>query len=166
MAKKSIINNFSVSCGIVSTICFLISRYVSKNPLELIHILDNNILPPTWLFSILFVFWYFLIGYSSGEVMFSSSRGFNSGSAIFSAYRGGIFLTVCFFMGLVWYPLFFSCNHLMLSLVISIILFLSSVLCTSNWYAVKPRCAAIITTSYSIWAFYIVFISLSVIIQN
>ncbi len=167
MVRRSMFNNLSICFGAISAICCIISRYVSNSPLELIHLIDNrNIIPSILLFNILSVSLYFLIGTASGGIICASSKKLNLGMSLSAAYRGGLFFITSFFLGLIWYPLFFSCEHLMLSLVVSFISLISAIICASNWSCVNPRSSSVIMVSFCIWMFYIMFISLSVIIQN
>ncbi len=167
MRKITLFNNLSLCFGTASTVCCIVSRSISKNPLELMHMIESrNIIPSLWILNLFSLIWYFLIGLALGAIIQASSEQYNLGPSILSAYRGGLFFTICFFLSLIWYPIFFSCEHLILSVLISFLALISSIICAANWCTVTPRSGAAIMTSFSIWSFYIMFISLFVAVQN
>ncbi|MBE6584185.1 MAG: tryptophan-rich sensory protein [Ruminococcaceae bacterium] len=160
--NTSIINGTSLFCGIISAVCAFFARMLSGSPLDMVHKLEGiDILPPIWIFNLLSVAWYFLIGAAAGAVIHGVNKGCVRGKEEIWAYRGGIFFSVTFFSGLIWYPLFFVGEALFFSLVTSIIITLSAVLCAYFWFGAKINNAALIMSAYTIWTFYVLIVNLS-----
>ena len=164
MAKKtSLFNGASLVCGIAAVGCFLISRMLSGSPLDMIHKLEAlNVLPPVWLFDLLMLSWYFMIGAALGIVLAGINNGCLCGRNEIKAYRGIAFFLIAFFCGLIWYPAFFAGQALFISLLISILTSVCAVCCAYNWFGADQNGAGVIMSGYAIWSIYILIINLSV----
>lgn len=168
MRKKSfLINNFSILGGAICIIFAFIAQKISDPPIDMLHKIQNrNIIPPMWLFNILFIFWFFLLGVSAGAEFFITQQRLNTYQREISAYQGGLFFICTLFLSSVWYPLFFSGDCLFLSVIVSALSLICIIICTAFWLKTYVLTPAIITLGFSVWSFYILFVSISVFIVN
>ena len=163
----SSINKFSVICGITSFAICLISRILYDTPFGMLHVVKGvSLLPPVWLFNIISYIWFFLIGFAAGSLIDKTSRGMNSGNIQISAYRGGIFYIISFFLSIIRYHVFFIDQMLFLSLTLSAICMICALICAVNWRGVIPALSCFIMYCFTIWQFYLFFVSLSVFLNN
>ena len=161
--KKSIINGVSLVCGIAGCVFALVCLMLSGSPIDMIHKLNNiGVLPPMWIFDLMILLWYFLIGAALGGVIKSISVGGNCGSGTVSAYKGIAFFLITFFMGLIWYPVFFVSQAIFISLLVSIISSVAAMLCAYSWLGSGENAEGVIIAAYSIWTVYVFIINLSV----
>lgn len=161
--KKSIINGVSLVCGIAGAVFAFICRTLSGSPIDTLHKLSNiNVLPPIWIFNLLSVVWYFLISAAAGSVIKNIADGSLCGRSEAAAYRGIAFFLISFFMGLIWYPVFFISQAVFIALVISLVTTLTSVLCAYSYFSAGENAAGVIMAAYSIWTVYIFVINFAV----
>ena len=165
--KNSILNGNSLLYGIICAISYIACMAFFGTPLEMIHIIRGiNILPPIWLFNLLSVFWFFLIGVAAGAIAGSTGRKLNTGKSEIYSYKGGLFFLICFFTSLIRYYLLFFAGKLFMSLIISIICLVCSFLCTSLWIYANPKISSVIMFLFSIWQIYLFFVNLSIFLLN
>ena len=165
--KVSIINGMSLICGIVAAVFAFVARLLSGSPLDMIHKLEGlEILPPIWIFNLLSVAWYFLIGAAAGCVIVSIKSRCTCGREEIWAYKGGLCFLFAFFCGLIWYPVFFVGEALFFSFLTSVIVTLSAVLCAYFWFGAKINKSALIMSAYAIWSFYMLVVNVSVLFRN
>ena len=161
--RSSIINGVSLIGGIVGAVFAFISRMLSGSPIDMLHKLgDVGVMPPIWIFNLLSVAWYFLIGAAAGNVIKNIADGSLCGRSEAAAYRGLAFFLVAFFMGLIWYPVFFVSQAIFISLLVCLITTLTSVLCAYAWLSAGETAAGVIVAAYSIWTVYIFIINFSI----
>lgn len=168
MAKSThIINKTSLALGIISAIICFISKAVSPSPFELIHILNvYDIMPPIWIFNLLSLIWYFLIGFGAGIVAYGISYCYTSGHQEILAYKGGLYFVSTFFLFLLWYPMFFSGRSLLISFLLILAAMICSIMCSCYWFKSKNSVAGLMMAAFAIWTFYVMFINLSVWVRN
>ncbi len=165
--KNSIFNGSAFWCGIACATSGFVCATIFGTPFEMIHMLGGmNILPPIWIFNLLYTAWFFLIGIAAGSVINSTVRRYNAGSSEIAAYKGGIFFLVCFFLSLIRYYLFFFSGKLFISLLLSVISMMCSLICAFTWHKVQPKISSVAMFAFSIWQFYIFFVNLSVFLHN
>ena len=89
----------------------LLSRFLCRPPYFTLKMLGlSHISPPPFLMSIVWTFWYALIGFCLGVVLSCKV----SGKQV-HVYKGSMYLIVSLVFNLVWYPLFFGGNAFFLA---------------------------------------------------
>ena len=152
--------------GGISALCCFISRTSFGSPLNMIHLTQGiGILPPLWIFNFLSIFSCFLMGISFGLIVDEIVRGFNSGLKEICAYRGALFLSFSFFSFLLWFPLLFFAEKLVLSFIVSVIALISLLICAIEWRKLTPPHACAVLFINAVWMFYIMFASLSILLN-
>lgn len=167
MSKKtSLINGLSLAFGIAGAVCVFISRVLSGSPLDMIHKLEGiDVLPPIWIFNLLSAAWGFLICAALGAVIKRINDGGGFGQSEMHSYRGIAFFLVTFFMGLLWYPVFFAAQAIVIALLISLVTTVFAVCSAYDWFCAENNSPAVIMSAYSIWSIYILIINFSVLLQ-
>jgi len=168
-SKKGIkgihLNSTSLICGVAYMVIVLLVRLLSHNPYDMIHKLNcTDILPPMWLFNFLSLIWGWLVGYAAGLIICRMHCNLDVYNVL-ASYRGGLFYVALLFLGLIWYPLFFSGENLLVSLVISLLMVLCSIICFYFWKKVDTGSALIVLT-YTFWLTYIMVINVSISLHN
>ncbi len=165
-SRNNLFNGISLVCGTICSFFFIGSIIVSGSPFDMIHKLNvGNILPPMWLWGFLNLIWGFLVGYAAGLIIFEFLCNKGHGEREICVYKGGLFfLSALYFFGL-HYPLFFVGEKLFVALLAVLIAAACACLCAFFWSKVSAL-ATVIMGSYAFWLFYVVFVTLSIIVQN
>jgi len=165
-SRNNLFNGISVVSGAVCSIFCIGSIIVSGSPFEMIHKLNvGNILPPMWLWGFLTLIWGFLIGYAAGLIIVEAVCNKGHSEREICAYKGGLFFLVSLFFFVLHYPLFFVGERLFVALLAVLIAAVCVCLCACFWSRIAAL-ATVIMTSFALWLFYVVFVTLSVIVQN
>ena len=163
---KAHLNNITLTCAIFAAAVCAITMWLSGSPYEMIHKLDQrNVLPPVWLWRLTNLIWFFLLGLGAGRIVSEVCGGCISGEREISANKGGLFFITTMFCSLIHYPLFFSAERIFFSLVVVLFAVICSLLCTVIWSKISPW-ASLITSAYSLWLFYTIFINACLLFQN
>ncbi len=164
--KSVIFNTTSLICGIVNMVLCLIVRIVSGSPFEVIHRLNcNDILPPIWIFNLLWLIASFCVGFSAGIIINAIlCRRINGRDEIF-AYRGGLCFVALVFLAVIWYPLLFIKEAVFLSLLIAILSAVCSFVCALEWVRIE-KCAGVVVFIYSFWLLYVMIINFALLFHN
>lgn len=170
MSRTSTRNNrlggISLICGIICSLLVAVSIAISGSPFEMIHKLNvSNILPPMWLWGFLSFVWGFLIGTAAGSVINGVILDKAHNERELRAYQGGLLFLAGLFFFVMHYPLFFVAERLFFALVTVLISLVCTCLCTLTWSRVSVY-AAIVMASFAFWLFYVLFVTLSIIVQN
>ena len=101
---------------IVSIFTFLfigiLVRALSGSPLYMMRLSDiHDILPPIWVFILVWSIWYVLLGFCFGFVIGGSFPGRRT-----EKFKGSLCLVVMMVFNYIWYPLFFSAKTPFLAL--------------------------------------------------
>ncbi len=156
----------SLVYGGICALCCFVSRTAFGSPLNMIHLTQSiGVLPPLWLFNVLSIVGCFLMGISFGWIVDEIVRGFNSGLKEICAYRGALFLSFSFFLFLLWFPLLFCAERLFLSFIASVIALISLLICAIEWRKLTPIHASAVLFIDTVWMFYIMFVSLSILLN-
>lgn len=91
----------------------LISRLLSGSPLRMLHITGARaIVPPVWLFMLVWLAWYLLLGFCFGFILGSEPVGKSV-----HKYKGCFWFIVMMIFNVLWYPLFFKAGMIFLALI-------------------------------------------------
>lgn len=161
--NRTSINILQLICGAACLICCLISRIIGGNTFDTVYRLSQyDIIPPMWIFNLLSMIWYFLMGMAAGTVICLISKNTICGVNTAIAYKGMSYFTACFFFGLIWYCQFFVNEAIFLSLLISFMALVCSSICAYHWFECRGGLSAVIMLGNSLWSFYIAFLNLSI----
>ena len=150
-------------CGCITGAFCLLSRTLFGNPLGTIHLIEKtNLLPPLWIFNLLSVCTCFLVGMSFGWIADHVISGNNAGQRAVCAYRGALYLSVSFFLFVIWFSVLFYGQRFFVSLVLSVVALICSLACAVEWGRLIPTRASLIVYLNTVWLFYIMLLSLSV----
>lgn len=164
--KNMLFCKTAMLCGTVYTALCIGVRIMAGSPYGMIHKLDSaELIPPIWIFNLLWMFWSFLSGASAGMLIQMVSTGRISGRGEIFAYRGGLFFISLLFFSLIWYPVLFINEALFLSLCIALASVICSGVCAYTWYAAN-KTACLIMTAYTVWLIYVLLVNLSVFVHN
>lgn len=165
--KPSVLNSISLICGTMSVVCLLICKIISGNPLEMIHKLNGfNIFPPIWIYNLLSIIWFFMIGLAAGAIIYECSIHRMNTAEELCACKGGLFFIASFFLSLIWQPVFFSLESIFLSLIVCFISIICSGICSGWWFKTTSKACATIIFAYTIWLVYIFIVNLSILFHN
>lgn len=165
-SRNNLFNGISLVCGTICSIFFIGSMIISGSPFEMIHKLNvGNILPPMWLWGFFTLIWGFLGGYAAGLIIFEAVRNKAHSEREICAYKGGLFFLAALFFFVLHYPLFFVGEKLFVALLAVLIAAACACLCAFFWSRIAAF-ATVIMASYAFWLFYVVFVTLSIIVQN
>ena len=161
---KSIINVTGLICGAVCAACAFLSRTISGNAFDMAHkIQDLGVMPSMWIFNLLSVIWYFVIGVAIGMAVQGSDGACRENTL--EIYRGGLFFVTAFFLGLIWYPMFFVTQVLFLALLVSIILTACAVVCAYAWFKAGIGISGVAMSAFSVWSLYVVVINFATLMS-
>ena len=156
----------AIICGLACAAIYLTVRIICDSPYDMIHKLDSaELIPPMWIFNILWMIWGFLSGVAAGSLIQAISDGRIIGREEIFAYKGGLFFISCFFLSLIWYPLMFVNQSLFLSLCTALSSAICSVICACIWKRVNNS-SCIVMSAHSIWLFYVFIVNFSVFVHN
>lgn len=163
---RSILNGTSAVCGIISVVVWITVRALAGSPYDLLHKLNAyDVFPPIWLYSLLCLFWSFLVGFGAGILINEALCKRLQGGAELTACKGGLFFLAAFFFSFAHYPLFFTCEALLISLIVVLLSVICSAACAFYWSKVC-KTASLILCAFSLWQIYIFFITLSVSVHR
>ena len=163
----SIINKFTLCCSIISFTVCLVSRISFDIPIGMLHIVKGIcLLPPIWIYNLISYAWFFLIGLAFGALLDKTLKGINGGNDEIAVYKGGIFFITSLFLGLIHYHIFFIAEMLFLAFLVSAMCMMSALITATLWRYVRPKVSCFIMYCFTIWQFYLFFVSLSVFLNN
>lgn len=137
-------------------------KILTPIPLTLMHRLrPSDVFPPLWLFNLLSMLWYFLLGFAAGSAFDSAASGRAGGRGEIRIYKGGLFFVALLFLSLIWYPLFFIGERFFLALLLVLLSIASSVLCAVIW-SKHSVSVGITVAAFALWQVYSAFLNLSV----
>lgn len=169
LRTSSKINRFggvSLICGIICSLLCAGSVLISGSPFEMIHKLNvGHALPPMWLWGFLSFVWGFLVGSAAGTVIAETFCSKAHNEREICAYKGGLFFLGALFFFALHYPLFFVAERLFFAMVSVLIALACACLCALFWSKVSIY-ATVIMVSFAFWLFYVLFVTLSIIVQN
>lgn len=165
-SRNNRLGGISLICGIICSLFFAGSIAISGSPFEMIHKLNvGNILPPMWLWGFLSFVWGLLIGTASGSVITEVICNKAHNEREICAYKGGLLFLIALFFFSVHYPLFFVAERLFFALFAVLIALVCACLCALFWSKVSVY-ATVVMASFAFWLFYVLFVTLSIIVQN
>lgn len=151
---KSLIISLIISLGVGG-----LSSILTKNSSEIYNSLNRPPLsPPSWLFPIVWIILYILMGISS-YIIYESSVDTKTKNKALTIYL--LQLAVNF----VWPILFFNLEMFLFSFVWLIFLIVLVLYMTVSFYNIKPL-AAYLQIPYIIWLFFAAYLNLMVYILN
>ncbi len=163
--KRELFDKGGMICGLIYGVIGLLVKIFSDSPFNMIHILGaDEFLPPLWIFNLLSLFWFFISGICLYKAIQGKCTGRSHSGRQMAVYKGSLFFICMFFLSLIWYPVFFSGKSLFISMIVSLLCFLSSFLCAVSWrqlstYAFLGLCAN------GVWLMYIFFVNLIVMLK-
>ena len=151
--------------ALISMLLCLSVRLASQIPLELLHSLQStDALPPLWLFNLFSLAWSLLIGFAAGITVCEILSGRAHGQREILVYQGGLLFVAMIILANVWYPIFFSCGRLIVSLLLSVVTVALASVCALIWSRVSVT-SGVIIGAYALWLTYVLFLNLSVIFK-
>ena len=156
----------SVTLGIICVILKIISLLISDSPYDMIHKLDkNNIIPSMWIWNLASIFMVFLAGIAAGIIATEVSMGRLDIKKERFAYRGALYFISMIFLSVIHYPLFFSCERILISFLISIITLICATACAVLWSSVASK-ATLLMGANAFYCVYVAFINLNILAIN
>ena len=150
----------AVLCGTLTLAAAMLTRAWAGAPYDGIHRMGiGEVIPPVWLMALLWLLWYFGLGAVCGGVLTSH------GGCSIGAWRGACFFVIMIFLGLVWYPLFFSRCALGLCVLLTVLLIGLCVLCALNWQNLSLAAAAVLYL-HALWLIYMLVLQVACVFRT
>lgn len=166
LMSGSLLNRTNFISGIICALFYFISRVICGNGLDMVHKLSGfEILPPMWIFNAIFLVFYFIIGIAIGGMIHGISLRQIRGEEEICAYKGGLFFISSFFLGITWFPIFFVFQSLFFSVLCALSALMCALVCAFHWYKTANKISPTLMATFSVWMFYIMFLSLSAAIR-
>lgn len=156
------IDGIPVIAGVVCvSLAGLLSRFLSGSPLPVLHIIGmKQALPPTWVFFLIWLFSYLVLGFCFGAVLGSRALGKEV-----NKYKGSFFFTVMIVFNIVWYPLFFKAGAFFFALIDILFIILFCFL-TAVQYMKVNKIFGICMFIHMIWLLYCFILNFTAFIKT
>ena len=162
----SLFNRTNIISGTACALFYFISRIICGNGFDMLHKLSEfDILPPIWIFNAIFLIFYFIIGIAAGAMIHGVSLQQIRGEGETCAYRGGLFFISSFFLGIIWFPLFFIFQSLFFSVLCALSALMCALVCAFQWYKTVNKSSPTLMATFAVWMFYILFLSISAAVR-
>ena len=110
----------------------ILSRVLSGSPLYMLRLTGLwHKVPRSWVFVLIWTFWYALLGFIFGFVLGSRQTGKEV-----HKYKGSLWFVIMLVFNFIWYPLFFKAGTVFLALVDSALILFFCVLAALEYYKV------------------------------
>ena len=140
---------------IIVLLAGMLSRLLSGSPIYMLRFTGLwHRVPKAWMFTIIWTFWYVLLGFCFGFVLGSKTivREVHK-------YKGSLWFVVMMVFNIIWYPLFFKAGAVFLSLVDVALIILFCFL--AAWEYLKLyKFIGVMMLSHILWLFWCFFINL------
>ncbi len=132
--KKSRADGRVIIASITIVLFFgILSRVLSGNPIYMLRLTGlKNQIPRTWIFSLIWTFWYIVLGFSFGFILGSKKAG----KDIYK-FKGSLWFVCMMIFNVVWYPLFFRAGAVFIALVDIVIIALFCLLTAKEYYKIN-----------------------------
>ena len=164
--KGVITDTAALIIGAIYAFLCILTRILSDSPYEALHRLNGcGAIPPMWILNLLSVLWCFLAGFAWGIVWREIRICRVRGAEEIRAYQGGLFFISLIFLSLIWYPLFFICERIFISMLVALGAAICATLASVLWKRVSFL-PSLICAAYSFWLFYVFAVNLAVLLKN
>ncbi len=148
--------------------CFMMLSYVGMRLVfggnyEFLHIISARVsFPPMWVFNALNMLTLFFFGVSAGFFITEIFRCRYSVQSENLFFKGAVFYVAVYFLSLLWYPLLFSLQLPLVSLVISVICLISLIVTLVFWVRVTPP-FSLFLIPIIVWQAYLSILNLTIV---
>ena len=166
LVKSSTICAQSIIFGIICASVKLASIIISDSPYEMIHKLDKNgIIPSMWIWHLTGCLMMFISGMAAGTVIKELASGNASAKNEREACIGGLYFITSFFLTVIHYPLFFACERILISFIVSVAAVICSAICAMMWSKISAK-ACLMMCGNSFFLLYVTFVNLNILVIN
>ena len=125
----------------------IFTRLTVGSPLALIHQLPSHTLPPIWLFSLLWMASFALLGATAGHLLTCVGGSHQREACL---WRGGTFMVLAMMFSLDWYTLLFGKFLFFPACLCLILSALAALICALSWIRVQKG-AAVSPAIFFLW---------------
>ena len=170
MRQKLLLNRWnegSALCGCIGgaviALSMLIVRWTSGSPYYFLSQLkDDSLWVPVWLASLIWLAWYFALGFLWGFLL-SDPRNRALARAVWF-YRGSLYFVLGIFFGFMWYPLLFRIGLPFLSWLILLLSLVCMCMVGICWLRIKK--GAWMVFGYCAWLLFMLLTQLVMLLNN
>lgn len=149
--------------GIGGVVLALLVRFFAGGPWTILHRLGaGEILPPLWFLSLLWLSWFFLVGFATGYLLATEVGGAPREVLL---WRGMTCLVLTLVLALVWYTLLFGKFSLFFSWLCLPLALAAALLCAISWWSLC-RGAAVVLIGYALWLLCLFLLQMAVMLHN
>lgn len=135
----------------------IFTRWVSGSPLATLHFIGaKNVIPPIWLFVLLFCIFYVIAGLALGLAL--GNRACPLGE---KKYQGAMWFVISLGLGYAWYPIFVCARLFLVSAGISALCLFCGV-CAMLCFASVSRASFFFALVYDCWLLYLFLLNMKV----
>lgn len=135
----------------------IFTRWVSGSPIPTLHYIEvRDMIPPIWLFVLLFSLSYVTCGLSLGLLL--GNRVTPRGE---KKYQGAMWMCIAIFLGYAWYPIFFCARLFLVSALCSLICLFCAI-CASVCVACVSKMAFWLSALYDAWLVYLALLNMQI----
>lgn len=148
-------------CGIVLTVAYFVIRSITGSPYRMMLELGiSDIMPPVWLFSLLQMLGFLVIGCAAGLVL-----GWKDSSCAVEKYRGALFFVLMAVIELCWYPTLFGGGLVFLCVLEAVLMTCLSLMVAYSFFRISGL-SGILLSLHSIWIIYLLIFTCAVFFRN
>ncbi len=152
-----------IIAGLIMMLSYVGMKFIYRGNYAFLHIISEKIsFPPMWLFNLIYMLTFFLLGVSAGFFISENLGGRYSLSAKSLLYCGGIAYVTVFYLSLSWYRVLFVLQMPIFALIISLLCLISVIILLVLWFRVTAAYAAFIIP-IAIWLLYLFVLSLTIV---
>ena len=154
-------NRTNKKCVLVIPIILLFlgifTRWVSGSPISTLHFLEiRDTVPPSWLMVVLFSIFYIVSGLSLGTAL--GNKYCANGE---KKYQGAMWFCISLALGYAWYPLFFCARLFLVSMILSLVCFATSLFATLCFINVS-KISFFLSLFSNCWLLYLLFLNMQI----
>ena len=148
-------------CGIALTVAYFVIRFMAGNPYRIMLELGiSDLMPPVWLFSLLQMFGFLIIGCAAGLVL-----GWRDSSCAVDKYKGALFFVLMAVIELCWYPTLFGGGLVFLCVLEAVIIVCLALIVALHFFRISAL-SGILLSLHCVWVIYLLIFSCAVFFRN
>ena len=161
---NSISRQYGCIGGAILVIVMLVVRWTSGSPyFFLSQLRDDSVWLPVWLASLLWMLWYFVVGFVWGMLLCEVRCRAMPWAVWF--YRGSLYFLVGLFFGFMWYPCLFRACMPFFSLFALALSLLFMCIATACWLRIHAM-GGVILGGYCAWLLFVTLSQFVTLLNN
>jgi tryptophan-rich sensory protein len=135
----------------------IFTRWVSGSPISTLHFVGaKDVVPPVWLFVLLFCLSYIVAGFSLGLALGNQICIYGE-----KKYQGAMWFVISLAIGYTWYPIFVCARLFLVSAGMSALCLFCSI-CATMCFAGVSKASFFLSLLYDCWLLYLFLLNMKV----